>query len=220
MDVVSIRTQINKKDLIVKEQSGKIFVHRLIAIEAACYRSPSLSVAFNEIVDEFFSKTVAPTEQQHSSVVLSETQVKSHPLYKMLLVENQNLKQLNTTAVKTFYKFGKERPANYAVFFPALKNYKQGECLNIDKTLSTYRRVDLNVKVVMLVYHNKVPGDRFEFENCIFRKFSKYHIGNEQYGKGLNSITIHSIWEEIINGAGFDVRWESKLKIDKYNKKR
>jgi len=52
LDAVSIRTQINKKDLIVKEQSGKTFVHRLIAIEAACYRSPSLSVAFNKIVDE------------------------------------------------------------------------------------------------------------------------------------------------------------------------
>ena len=206
--------------MIVKEQSGKTFSHRLIAIEAARYRSPSLSVAFNEIVDDFFSKTVTPTEHQHSSVVLSENQVKSHPLYKMLLVENQNLKQLNTTADKPFYKFGKESPANYAVFFPASKIYKQGECLNIDKTLSTYRRVDLNVKLVVVVYHNKVPNDRFEFEKCIFRKFFKYHIGNEQYGKSLNSITIHSIWEEIINGAGFDVTWESELKIDKYNKKR
>jgi len=219
LDAVSIRTQINKKNLIVKEQNGQTFVHRLIAIEAARYRSPSLSVAFNEIVDEFFSKTVGSTEQQGSSVILSETQVKSHPLYKMLLVENQNLKQLNTNAGKPFHKFGKERPTNYAVFFPASKNYKLGECLNIDKTLSTYRRVDLDVKVVVVVYHNKAPDDRFEFEKCIFRKFSKYHIGNEQYGKGLNSITIHSIWEEIINGAGFDVTWESKLKIDKYNTK-
>jgi len=156
--------------LIVKEQSGQTFVHRLIAIEAARYRSPSLSVAFNEIVDEFFSKTVNSTEQQHSSVILSETQVKSHPLYKMLLVENQNLKQLNTNAGKPFYKFGKERPTNYAVFFPASKNYKLGECLNIDKTLSTYRRVDLDVKVVVVVYHNKASDDRFEFEKCIFRK--------------------------------------------------
>ena len=219
LDAASIRTKIDKKDLIVKEQSGKTFVHRLIAIEAARYRSPSLSVAFNEIVDEFFSKTVAPTEQQHSPVVLSETLIKAHPLYKMLLTENENLKQLNTTAVKTFYKFGKEKPANYAVFFPASKIYKQGECLNIDKTLATYRRVDVNVKVVVLLYHNKVSNDRFEFESCIYRKFSKYHIGNEQYGKGLNSITISSIWEEIINGAGFDVTWESKSKIDKYNTK-
>jgi len=56
-------------------------------------------------------------------------------------------------------------------------------------------------------------------KNVFFVRFSKYHIGNEQYGKGLNSITIHSIWEEIINGAGFDVTWEFKLKIDKYNTK-
>jgi hypothetical protein len=31
---------------------------------------------------------------------------------------------------------------------------------------------------------------------------------------------INSIWEEIINKAGFYVTWKSKLKIDKYNKKR
>ena len=73
LDAVSIRTQINKKDLIVKEQSGQTFVHRLIAIEAARYRSPFLSVAFSEIVDEFFSKTVGSTEQQDSSVILSKT---------------------------------------------------------------------------------------------------------------------------------------------------
>jgi hypothetical protein len=42
LDAVSIRTQINKKDLIVKEQSGKTFVHRLIAIEAARYRRPTI----------------------------------------------------------------------------------------------------------------------------------------------------------------------------------
>ena len=137
----------------------------------------------------------------------------------MLLVENQNLKKLNTNVSKPFHKFGKEKPTNYAVFFPASKHYKMGECLNIDKTLSTYRRIDLNVKVVAVVYHNKVPDDRFEFEKCIIRKFSKYNIGNEQYGKGLNSIIIHSTWEEIINGAGFDVTWESKLEIDKYNTK-
>ena len=221
LDAVSFRTQIYKEDLIVKEQSGQTFCHRLIAMEAVRYRSPSLSVAFNEIVDEFFSKTAAPTGQQHSSVILSETQVKSHPLYKMLLVENQNLRTVkNTTAGKSFYKFCKEKPINYAVFSPASKSYKLGECLNIDKTLSTYRRVDFNVKLVAIVYHDKALDDRFEFEKCIFRKFSKYHIGNEQYGKGLNSITIHSIWEEIINGAGFDVTWESKSKIDKYNKKR
>jgi len=103
---------------------------------------------------------------------------------------------------------------------PVSKHYKLGATLNIDQTFSAYRRVDLNVMVVAVVYHNKVPDDRFEFEKCIFRKFSKYHIGHEQYGKGLNFIIIHSIWEEIINGAGFDVTWESKLKIDKYNKKR
>lgn len=54
---------------------------------------------------------------------------------------------------------------------------------------------------------------------AFFCKFSKYFIGNEQYGKGLNSITICSVWEEIINGAGFDVMWESKSKINRYNKK-
>lgn len=59
-------------------------------------------VAFNEIVDEFFSKTVSSTEQQGSSIILSETQVKSYLLYEMLLVENQNLKQLNTHAGKPF----------------------------------------------------------------------------------------------------------------------
>lgn len=191
----------------------------MIAIEAARYRSPSLSVAFNEIVDEFFSKTAALTKQEHSTIVLSEDQVKSHPLYKILLVENQNLKRLNTTADKPFYKFGKEKPTNYAVFFQLQKFINRVNVLNIDKTLSTYRRIDLNVKVVSLVYHNKVSNDRFEFEKCIFHKFSNYHTGNEQYGKGLNSIIIHSIWQEIINGAGFDVTWESKLEIDKYNKK-
>jgi len=72
---------------------------------------------------------------------------------------------------------------------------------------------------VALVYHNKVLNDRFEFENCIFRKFSNYHVGNKQYGKGLNSITIHSLWEQIINGAGFEIMWESQENIDKYNTK-
>lgn len=51
-----------------------------------------------------------------------------------------------------------------------------------------------------MVYHKKAPDNRFEFEKCVFHKFSKSHIGNEQYEKVLNSITIHSIWEEIING--------------------
>jgi len=121
LDAVSLRTKINKKDLIVKEQSGQTFVHRWIAIEAARYRSPSLSVAFNKIVDKYLSKKLSSTEQQHSSIIFSEAQVKSHPLYKMLLVENQSLKHLNTTAIKLFYKFGKERPTNYAVFSPSFK---------------------------------------------------------------------------------------------------
>jgi len=180
--------------LIVKEQSGQTFVHRFIAIEAARYRSPSLSVAFNEkIINEFFSKPVVPTEQQGSSVILTEFQVKSHPLYKNLLIKHQKLKQLTTNISKSFHKFGKEKPTNYAVFFPTSKHYKMGSSINIDRTLTLYRRTFINVKVVAVVYHNNTPADRYEFEKCIFRKFSKYHIGNEQYGKGLKFKTIHSI---------------------------
>jgi hypothetical protein len=221
LDAVSIRTKIFKNDLIVQVQIGRTYAHRLIAIEAARYRSPSLAVAFNEmLLNECFSKTAIPIKQEYSDAVLSETQIKAHPLYKMLVAENENLKQSNTSVDKPFYKFGKEKPTNYAVYFPASNNYKQGECVNIDKTLSTFRRVDINVKVVALVYHNVVSNDRFEFEKCISRKFSNYHIGNEQYGQGLNSLTIQLIWEEIIHGAGFDVMWESELEIDKYNKKK
>lgn len=109
LDALYLHIQINEKNWIVKKQNGKTFIHRLIAIEAARYRSPSLSVTFNEIINDFFSKTVGSAEQRCSSVILSESQVKSHPLYKMLSVENQNLKQLNSGTSKLFHKFSKEK---------------------------------------------------------------------------------------------------------------
>ena len=46
-DAVSIRTQIDKKDLIVKAQSGRTFGHRLIAIEAARYQLVKSNIALS-----------------------------------------------------------------------------------------------------------------------------------------------------------------------------
>lgn len=165
------------------------------------------------------SKKISVTEQQHSSIALKETQVKTHPLYKMLVKKSKRFERSKNSLIKSSYKSSLEKPTNYAVFFPTSEYYILGATLNIYKILSTYRKIDVNLEVIAVIYHNKVSSDRLEFETYISYKFSKYCIGNKQYGKSLNSEIIYSVWKEIINGAGFEVTWKSKLNIDKYNNK-
>lgn len=69
----------------------------------------------------------------------------------MLLNENQNRKKLNANVNKSFHKFEKEKPTNYAIFLPDSRKFEMGECLNIDKTLSTFRRTEHNLEVIALI---------------------------------------------------------------------
>lgn len=193
LNAVSICTQTPEESLIIKYQKGETYAHRLIALEVTRFRSPSLSVIFNMMIDKLLFKNVSSTKLKSFSGTVNGIDIKAHPLYRALLLENQKLKRLNLNATKQFHKFGKDKAANYVVFYPDAGHYKMGESINIDNTLSTYRKGHAIVQVVVIVYHNRNPEHRIEFERCISRKFSEYHIKKELYGKGLSFSTIHSI---------------------------
>ena len=75
--------------MIFKDPGVRIFVHQLVVIEVARYRSPFLSVVFNRIIVEFPYKKSGFIEQQNTYAIFSEAQVKSHLLYKTLQAENK-----------------------------------------------------------------------------------------------------------------------------------
>ena len=216
IDAISVDTNIGIGDLIVQKEAGRTYVHRLVALEAARDKSPSLAVSFQRVVEDYFSKKSAAKP----SVGLTVAKVESHPHYKKLLAENEKLKELaGTVTNESLHRFGMEKSANYSVYSPDSDRYKMGKCINIDETLAAYRRLDASIQVVAIVYHENTASDRDCFERIMGRRFVEYNIGGEQYGLGLTHGEIISIWKQIISGAGFSVTWESQSEIDKYNGK-
>ena len=72
------------------------------------------------------------------------------------------------------------------LFFQVSNSYKQGQCLNLEDTLSTFLWTEMSGKLIAIVYYNKVFNDSVDFEKYIIREFFIYCNGNESYEKGLN----------------------------------